>query len=89
MTLPTRDEVIGRDVKAEDFNGWLLNRILRDKGTPVYTIHAEVEGCAYQHNFVDLLKQRSSGRRDILPFKRTVIRDVAARTSCSRKYCRT
>ncbi len=22
---------------------------------PVYTIHAEVEGCAYQHNFVDLL----------------------------------
>lgn len=51
------DEVIGRDVKAEDFNGWLLNRILRDKGMPVYTIHAEVEGCAYQHNFVDLLKR--------------------------------
>lgn len=45
--------MIGRDVKAEDFNGWLLNRILRDKGMPVYTIHAEVEGCAYQHNFVD------------------------------------
>ncbi len=57
VTLPTWDEVIGRDVKAEDFNGWLLNRILRDKGTPVYTIHAEVEGCAYQHNFVDLLKR--------------------------------
>lgn len=55
--LTHRDEVIGRDVKAEDFNGWLLNRILRDKGTPVYTIHAEVEGCAYQHNFVDLLKR--------------------------------
>lgn len=57
MTLPTWDEVIGRDVKAEDFNGWLLNRIQRDKGTPAYTIHAEVEGCAYQHNFVDLLKR--------------------------------
>ncbi|MED5710023.1 4-deoxy-4-formamido-L-arabinose-phosphoundecaprenol deformylase, partial [Enterobacter hormaechei] len=56
VTLPTWDEVIGRDVKAEDFNGWLLNRILRDKGMPVYTIHTEVEGCAYQHNFVDLLK---------------------------------
>lgn len=57
VTLPTQDEVIGRDVKAEDFNGWLLNRILRDKGTLIYTIHAEVEGCAYQHNFVDLLKR--------------------------------
>ena len=40
VTLPTWDEVIGRD-----------------KGMPVYTIHAEVEGCAYQHNFVDLLKR--------------------------------
>ena len=34
VTLPTWDEVIGRDVKAEDFNGWLLNRILRDNVTP-------------------------------------------------------
>lgn len=89
MTLPTWDEVIGRDVKAEDFNGWLLNRIQRDKGTPVYTIHAEVEGCAYQHNFVDLLKRAAQEGVTFLPFKRTVIRDVAARTSCSRKYCRT
>lgn len=57
VTLPTWDEVIGREVKAEDFNGWLLNRIQRDKGTPVYTIHAEVEGCAWHHDFVDLLKR--------------------------------
>ncbi len=61
--------MIGRDVKAEDFNGWLLNRILRDKGMPVYTIYAEVEGCAYQHNFADP-ETGSPGRRDILPFKR-------------------
>ena len=70
VTLPTWDEVIGRDVKAEDFNGWLLNRILRDKGTPVYTIHAEVEGCAYQHNFVDLLKRAAQEGVTFCPYQR-------------------
>lgn len=49
--------MVGREVKTADFNGWLLNRILRDRGTPVYTIHAEVEGCAYHLDFVDLLKR--------------------------------
>lgn len=47
MILFIWDEVIGRDVKVEDFNGWLFNRILRDKGTSVYIIYVEVEGCVY------------------------------------------
>lgn len=47
MILFIWDEVIGWDVKVEDFNGWLFNCILWDKGMLVYIIYVEVEGCVY------------------------------------------
>ena len=55
VTLPTWDEVVGSVVSAEGFNRWLLERIRQDTGTPVYTIHAEVEGGAYAEQFDYLL----------------------------------
>lgn len=55
VTLPTWDEVIGDGVNREDYNRFILDRIKQDTGTPVYTIHAEVEGIVMRNDFNELL----------------------------------
>lgn len=47
--------MIGREVQAVDFNARILSHMLMNTATPVYTIHAEVEGIACHHDFDDLL----------------------------------
>ncbi|MOA06597.1 putative 4-deoxy-4-formamido-L-arabinose-phosphoundecaprenol deformylase ArnD [compost metagenome] len=55
VTLPTWDEVIGEGVSRESYNRFILDRIKQDTGTPVYTIHAEVEGIVMRKDFDELL----------------------------------
>ncbi|MCE0491249.1 4-deoxy-4-formamido-L-arabinose-phosphoundecaprenol deformylase [Pantoea sp. Mb-10] len=57
VTLPTWDEVVGQSVSAEDYNDFILAQIHADTGTPVYTIHAEVEGIVGINAFGELLKR--------------------------------
>ncbi|MFU9136309.1 4-deoxy-4-formamido-L-arabinose-phosphoundecaprenol deformylase [Erwinia tasmaniensis] len=56
VTLPTWDEVVGSVVTKEAYNAFILKKIQQDKGTPVYTIHAEVEGIAMSRQFDELLR---------------------------------
>lgn len=55
VSLPTWDEVVGSTVKPQQFNRYLLDAIHSAPGTPVYTIHAEVEGIAFLQQFSALL----------------------------------
>ncbi len=57
VTLPTWDEVVGQSVKAEDYNDFILDQMQAATGSPVYTIHAEVEGIVGLEAFADLLRR--------------------------------
>ncbi|MDR0775157.1 MAG: 4-deoxy-4-formamido-L-arabinose-phosphoundecaprenol deformylase [Azonexus sp.] len=55
VTLPTYDELIGRDgVTDANYNARILDRMVPGR-LNVYTIHAEVEGIALRERFAELL----------------------------------
>jgi undecaprenyl phosphate-alpha-L-ara4FN deformylase len=54
-TLPTFDELIGRECTPETYNDYLLKMIKPDR-LNVLTIHAEVEGIRYLQLFRDFLE---------------------------------
>lgn len=57
VTLPTYDELIGRVVKEDHYNDHILQLIAEDPVSPVYTIHAEVEGITRLALFEQLLQR--------------------------------
>jgi undecaprenyl phosphate-alpha-L-ara4FN deformylase len=58
-TLPTYDELIGRQCAPETYNEHLLS-LIRDDQLNILTIHAEVEGIACLDLFEDFLNRASS-----------------------------
>ncbi len=56
VTLPTFDEVIGKNVTIDTYNQHILSS-LKNHSLNVYTIHAEVEGIAMAQMFESLLQQ--------------------------------
>ena len=60
VTLPTYDELVGREgIRDENYNEHLLGR-LRPGRLNVLTIHAEVEGCSRQGLFGDFLARAAA-----------------------------
>lgn len=78
VTLPTWDEVVGAEVAAQDFNAFLLHRIHQSGGTPVYTIHAEVEGGHYAAQFDALLSAASAQGIQFCPLGQLLPADLSA-----------
>jgi undecaprenyl phosphate-alpha-L-ara4FN deformylase len=78
VTLPTYDEVVGRETDQRGYNDYILARMQRDR-LNVYTVHAEVEGIALASGFEDLLvRGAASGLRfmplgDLLPADPSVV----------------
>jgi len=67
VTLPTYDEVIGREgITDANYNAYLLSQI-KTEGLNVLTIHAEVEGLARREIFQDFLRQSKKMAIEFVP----------------------
>ncbi|WLI78022.1 4-deoxy-4-formamido-L-arabinose-phosphoundecaprenol deformylase [Kosakonia sp. H02] len=76
VTLPTWDEVVGTSVSAGQYNRFILDCMHRKNGTPVYTIHAEVEGIIGADGFDQLLSMAAREQITFCPLSQLLPEDV-------------
>jgi len=78
VTLPTYDELLGRDgVTAENYNERLLAR-LQPAGLNVLTIHAEAEGLACLRLFDDFVSRARAAGASLVPLGELLPREGVA-----------
>jgi undecaprenyl phosphate-alpha-L-ara4FN deformylase len=71
-TLPTYDEVIGRNgIQSDNYNDFVISR-LRTDGLNVLTIHAEVEGMSFQRMFQQYIERVKALGGEFVPLGRLV-----------------
>ncbi|MDR2709752.1 MAG: 4-deoxy-4-formamido-L-arabinose-phosphoundecaprenol deformylase [Burkholderiales bacterium] len=78
VTQPTYDEAVGNAVDSAGFNDYVLAALKQDRGTPVYTIHAEVEGISQAAAFEDLLKRAAMENLYFCPLGELLPDDIGA-----------
>lgn len=67
VTLPTYDEVVGREeVTPESFGDYLLSRLREDK-LNVLTVHAEAEGIAVKSEFFEFIQRAKALGHEFCP----------------------
>ncbi|MFP3013520.1 MAG: 4-deoxy-4-formamido-L-arabinose-phosphoundecaprenol deformylase [Arsenophonus sp. NC-QC1-MAG3] len=76
VTLPTYDEVVGSLVKDENYNDFIINAMQKDTGTPIYTVHSEVEGMSKSMQFDCLLERMVTEQMIFCPLYEFIPNDI-------------
>ncbi|WP_205597727.1 4-deoxy-4-formamido-L-arabinose-phosphoundecaprenol deformylase [Paraferrimonas sp. SM1919] len=71
VNLPTFDEVVGTETTAEDFNEYILDKMVPGR-FHCYTIHAEVEGGVMAQQFEQLLQMAKERNIKFVPLGQLV-----------------